>query len=110
MRERTCSIALVSGPGSADPRPSPCSAPMISTSAPGWLNRTSMDAPVGARTVRSGRTPVGRGNGEGANAVPDQSSLVGFGNEAANEAFCNSPNLPRFGPWDVQGNVQVRAG
>jgi len=47
-------------------------------------------------------------NGEGANAPADQSSLIGFGNEAANEAFCNSPNLPRFGPWDVQGNVQVR--
>jgi hypothetical protein len=47
-------------------------------------------------------------NGEGANAAADQSSLVGFGGEAANEAFCNSPNLPRFGPWDVQGNVQVR--
>lgn len=47
-------------------------------------------------------------NGEGANAPPDQSSLVGFGNEAANEAFCNSPNLPRFGPWDVQGDIQVR--
>ena len=47
-------------------------------------------------------------NGEGANAPPDWSSLVGFGNEAANEAFCNSPNLPRFGPWDVQGNVRVR--
>jgi hypothetical protein len=47
-------------------------------------------------------------NGEGASASPDQSSLVGFGNEAANEAFCNSPNLPRFGPWDVEGNVQVR--
>ena len=31
-----------------------------------------------------------------------------FGDEAANEAFCDSPNLPRFGPWDVQGNVQVR--
>jgi hypothetical protein len=46
-------------------------------------------------------------NGEGAN-VPDRSSLVGFGDEAANEAFCNSSNLPRFGPWDVQGNVQVR--
>ena len=46
-------------------------------------------------------------NGEGANAPPDQSSLIGFGNEAANEAFCNSPNLPRFGPWDVDGNVQV---
>jgi hypothetical protein len=47
-------------------------------------------------------------NGEGANAPPDQSSLIGFGDEAANEAFCNSPNLPRFGPWDVMGNVQVR--
>jgi hypothetical protein len=46
-------------------------------------------------------------NGEGAGAPADQSSLIGFGNEAANEAFCNSPNLPRFGPWDVQGNVQV---
>ena len=46
-------------------------------------------------------------NGEGANAPPDQSSLVGFGDAAANEAFCNSPNLPRFGPWDVQGDVQV---
>jgi hypothetical protein len=48
-------------------------------------------------------------NGEGAEAPPDRSSLVGFGDEAANEAFCNSPNLPRFGPWDIQGNVQVRA-
>src|SRR5438552_5029090 len=47
-------------------------------------------------------------SGEGANAPPDWSSLVGFGDEAANEAFCNSPNLPRFEPWDVQGNVQVR--
>ena len=47
-------------------------------------------------------------NGEGANAPPDQSSLIGFGSEAANEAFCNSPNLPRFGPWDVRGNVQIR--
>jgi hypothetical protein len=48
-------------------------------------------------------------NGEGASSSPDQSSLIGFGNEAANEAFCNSPNLPRFGPWDVEGNVQVRS-
>ena len=46
-------------------------------------------------------------NGEGRGAPPDRSSLIGFGDEAANEAFCNSPNLPRFGPWDVQGNVQV---
>jgi hypothetical protein len=48
-------------------------------------------------------------NGEGINAPPDRSSLIGFGNEAANEAFCNSPALPRFGPWDVQGDAQVRA-
>ena len=47
-------------------------------------------------------------NGEGSSAPPDRSSLIGFGDEAANEAFCDSPNLPRFGPWDVQGNVQVR--
>jgi hypothetical protein len=47
-------------------------------------------------------------NGEGAGAPPDRSSLVGFGDEAANEAFCNSPALPRFGPWDVAGNAQVR--
>jgi hypothetical protein len=38
---------------------------------------------------------------------PGWSSLVGFGDEAANEAFCNSPNLPRFGPWDVQGDLEV---
>jgi hypothetical protein len=46
-------------------------------------------------------------NVEGAAAPPDRSSLIGFGDEAANEAFCSSPNLPRFGPWDVQGNVHV---
>jgi hypothetical protein len=38
----------------------------------------------------------------------DRSSLLGFGDEAANEAFCNSPNLPRFGPWDVDGQVKVK--
>ena len=47
-------------------------------------------------------------NGRGAKAPPDRSSLVGFGDEAANEAFCSSPNLPRFGPWDVQGNIKVK--
>jgi hypothetical protein len=47
-------------------------------------------------------------NGEGAGAPADRSSLIGFGNETTNEAFCNSPNLPRFGPWDVEGNAQVR--
>ncbi len=30
-------------------------------------------------------------NGEGGTATPDQSSLVGFGDEGANEAFCNGP-------------------
>lgn len=66
------------------------------------------------RTSNDPTVPVGRfawfqvfDNGEGANAPPDRSSLVGFGDEAANEAFCASPNLPRFGPWDVEGNVQV---
>ena len=38
----------------------------------------------------------------------DRSSLIGFGDEAANEAFCNSPNLPRFGPWDVFGDIKVK--
>lgn len=46
-------------------------------------------------------------NGQGAGSSPDQSTLVGVGDEAANEAFCDSPALPRFGPWDVQGNFQV---
>ena len=47
-------------------------------------------------------------HGEGAAAPPDQSTLVGFGDEAANEAFCASAAPPRFGPWDVGGNIQVR--
>jgi hypothetical protein len=45
-------------------------------------------------------------NGEGADELADESSLVGFGDEVANEAFCNSP-APRFGPWQIEGNVQV---
>jgi hypothetical protein len=47
-------------------------------------------------------------NGKGKDDPPDRSSLVGFGDEAANEAFCNSPNLPRFGPWDVEGDIKVK--
>lgn len=46
--------------------------------------------------------------GKGKKDPADRSSLVGFGNEAANEAFCASPNLPRFGPWDVEGKIRVR--
>jgi hypothetical protein len=45
--------------------------------------------------------------GKGEQDAADRSSLLGFGDEAANEAFCNSPNLPRFGPWDVDGDIKV---
>jgi hypothetical protein len=39
---------------------------------------------------------------------PDQSTFPGFGDEAANEAFCGSSTPPRFGPFDlVQGNIVV---
>lgn len=41
----------------------------------------------------------------------DQSTLTGFGDEAANNAFCASANPPRFGPFDViQGAITVLAG
>ena len=48
-------------------------------------------------------------NGEGAGASPDHSSLIGFGDEAANEAFCSSPNLPRFGPGTSRGTCRYAA-
>lgn len=50
-------------------------------------------------------------NGEGANGYSDISSIVALGTEAANEAFCNSPNVPnpRFGPFLIGGgNIQVQ--
>ena len=41
----------------------------------------------------------------------DQSTLTGFGDEAANTAFCTSPNPPRFGPFDViAGAITVLSG
>jgi hypothetical protein len=41
----------------------------------------------------------------------DQSTLTGFGNEAANNAFCASSNPPRFGPFDViRGDITVLSG
>jgi hypothetical protein len=49
-------------------------------------------------------------NGEGSGSPPDLSSIFGLGDEAANEAFCNStaaPN-PNFGPHVVEGSIQVR--
>jgi hypothetical protein len=46
-------------------------------------------------------------NGEGSAAPPDQATLPGLGNEAGNEAFCASANLPLGRLWDTQGNAQV---
>ena len=49
-------------------------------------------------------------NGEGANAPPDLSTISGFGDEAANKAFCHAATVPNpnFGPHPVEGNIQVR--
>ena len=72
----------------------------------GGVIRNSNDAtlPPGAfawfQVLTTGRAPAPR-------RISRASSV--FGSEAANEAFCNSPNLPRFGPWAVEGNVQVRS-
>jgi hypothetical protein len=40
---------------------------------------------------------------------PGSSGLSGFGDEAANEAFCASeaPLNPRFGPHPIIGNIDV---
>ncbi|HET9480730.1 MAG TPA: hypothetical protein VFP98_03155, partial [Candidatus Polarisedimenticolia bacterium] len=48
-------------------------------------------------------------NGDGGSGAADRSTLVGFGDQAENEAFCNSDAPPRFGPWDVLGDLQVSA-
>lgn len=48
-------------------------------------------------------------NGEGANAPPDRSSILGIGDEQANEDFCASdaPPNPRFSADVTSGNIQV---
>ncbi len=78
-------------------------------------NRAKWGGPIGETTDPT--VPVGTfawfqsiDNGEGANEGPDVSTLFGLGDGAANEAFCNSPNVPNpnFGPHAVQGNIQVR--
>jgi hypothetical protein len=48
-------------------------------------------------------------NGEGGGVPPDQATLPGLGDEAGNEAFCGSANLPLGRLWDTQGNAEVRA-
>jgi hypothetical protein len=49
-------------------------------------------------------------DGENAETPPDLSSIFGLGNEAANEAFCNSDRVPNpnFGPHAVRGDIEVR--
>ena len=70
------------------------------------------------RTTEGSGIPIGTfiwfqsiDNGEGSDGWSDASTLSGFGNQAANEAFCNSDRVPNpnFGPHRVGGgNIQVR--
>jgi hypothetical protein len=40
---------------------------------------------------------------------PDKNTFAGFGDEAENIAFCQSPNPPRFGPFPADaGNIVVK--
>lgn len=75
----------------------------------GGIIESSNDAtiPVGRflwfQSIDNGRDP--------GSAYPDVSTLAGFGTEAANEAFCNSPNVPNpnFGPHAVRaGQIVVQ--
>jgi hypothetical protein len=47
-------------------------------------------------------------NGEGGTATLDQATLPGLGDEAGNNAFCGSANLPIGRLWNAQGDAQVR--
>jgi hypothetical protein len=40
--------------------------------------------------------------------MADQSTLVGGGDNAANQAFCDSDAPPKFGPFSVDGRIEVR--
>jgi hypothetical protein len=80
---------------------------------PMMANRAKWGGPIERTTDPT--VPVGTfawfqsiDNGEGA-GPPDVSTIFGLGDEAANEAFCNSANVPNpnFGPHAVQGNIQV---
>jgi hypothetical protein len=48
----------------------------------------------------------GLDHGEGASAAPDQSTIAGVGDAAANAAFCAS-NAPPRNIFDITGNIQV---
>lgn len=48
-------------------------------------------------------------NGEGAGAEPDLTTGAGFGDEAANQAFCDSPAPPNpVVLSELDGNIQVK--
>jgi hypothetical protein len=54
---------------------------------------------------------IDNNSGRGNHRYPDASTLSGFGDEAATEAFCNSSTVPnsKFGPHRVgSGNILVR--
>lgn len=39
--------------------------------------------------------------------TPDQTTLIGGGDNTANEAFCASNAPPKFGPFDAHGKLEV---
>jgi hypothetical protein len=81
----------------------------------GTLNRAKLGGPIDYSNDPT--IPVGTfiwwqtiDNTQSPGSLPDKSTLSGFGDEAANTAFCNNPAPPRFGPWDVdRGNIAVRS-
>jgi hypothetical protein len=42
--------------------------------------------------------------------IADQTTLVGGGDNTANEAFCASDAPPKFGPFDARGELDVEMG
>ena len=70
----------------------------------GGVVETSTDPTVPPGTFMWWQSIDEEGNG------PGKTTLAGVGDAAANEAFCNSSNPPRFGPFRIRGFVEVRAG
>jgi hypothetical protein len=78
---------------------------------------TGNRAKIGARVDETDdpSTPVGsfiwwQSIDEAAPGKPDTTTLAGFGDAAANQAFCDSNRVPRFGPFAVDaGDLDVEA-
>jgi hypothetical protein len=74
-------------------------------------------AKIGARVDETDdpTTPVGsfiwwQSIDEAAPGKPDTTTLAGFGDAAANQAFCDSSRVPRFGPFAVDaGDLDVES-